>query len=309
MIKKWKDIKIGDIFLDGSKVLSIHEKYKCDTYKLTYNIGGIRSNINKYDKTIILSDTHLLLCNIEKLNNECQKWVIDNFSNYQIPTLFDKHIYLKENVENINKDIFSQNCESILREEYEVIESDPSKISEFDFWLPVSAIFLLVRQMKQKIYCNNQYIKNIEYSGIKEVFCVETDTHKFLTNDLIHHNSVTLRNVIFHCLTHGEQISIALIDLKYTEFSPYKGFKNVVAVANTVREACEIMRIGREVMYKRNQEMAKLGINDIKNFKPQKPTNEVIVAGRKLKDDDKIEIRTANGEELTVTVKELENYL
>lgn len=163
------------------------------------------------------------------------------------------------------------------------------------------------------VKCNKFYLNEIQYVGKKEVFCVETDSHRFETGPevgygLIHHNSVTLRNIIFHCLTHSEQIMIALIDLKLTEFEPFKGVKGVVAVANTVREAVEVLRIGREVMYKRNAQLAKLGLNDIKDFKPTQPTDEVVVAGRLLKDTDTVEIR--KGEEIkTVTVKELEQYL
>ena len=103
-------------------------------------------------------------------------------------------------------------------------------------------------------------------------------------------------------------MAIALVDLKWTEFTPFKDVKNVVAVANTIRETSEVMRMARECMYKRNQELAKLGLNNIKDFKPKKPTDEVIVAGRKLKDSDTVEIKV-NGEIKTVTVKELEKYL
>lgn len=284
----WKDIKINDTFKDGSKVVSIHEHYNSECYKIFYD----------RNRNIVLSDTHLLLCNIKKLNKECKKWVEDNFGSYLIPTLFDKHIYLKDD-----------SSDEIAFEHMEVVKSDPSKVSENEYWLPVKAIFVLIRNFNQKIYCNNILLKNIEYFGVKEVFCVETDTHKFEANELIHHNSVTLRNIIFHCLTHQDQISIALIDLKWTEFTPFKGLKNVVAVANTVQEAAEVMRVAREVMYKRNQEMAKLGINNISDYKPKKPTDEVMVAGRKLNDNDQLEIRTINGEVKTVTVKELEQYL
>lgn len=305
--KLWKDIKINDTFIDGSKVVSIHESYECECYDVFY-----KESIFKKEQHCILSNTHLLLCNISKLNNECKKWVKDNFSDWKIPTLYDKHIYYKD-LTNILKDKITKkellySLEDPLNEKLEVIKSDCSKVSENEYWLPVNAIFLLEKQFKQKIICNNKYI-HVNYVGKREVFCVETDTHKFETCGLIHHNSVTLRNIIFHCLTHGEQICIALIDLKFTEFTPFKNVKNVVAVANTVQEAAEIMRLGREVMYKRNQELAKLGINDIKDFKPTKPTNEVVVAGRKLKDTDTVEIKLPNGEEKTVTIKELEQYL
>lgn len=289
----WKDIKIGDEFIDGSKVVSIHQSYIDDCYCIYYK------NKSKKDaeiKSIILSQDHLLLCDISKLSRKYKTFILKNFTDYGIPTVVDKHVY------------FDKEKDQILSEKYIVVEYDKSNVDKYLYWLPINLIFLLVNKFKQKIYCNNNIIINCTFEGKKEVFCVQTDTHKFEVNGLIHHNSVTLRNIIFHCLTHGEQIALALVDIKYTEFTYFKGMKNVIAVANTVKETVELLRIAKEVMYKRNQEMAKLGITDIKDFKPQKPTDEVIVAGRKLKDTDKVEIKV-NGEIKTVTVKELENYL
>lgn len=340
--KLWKNISIGDTFIDGSTVKSIHESYIDDCYDVKYG------NINKSNHCI-LSSTHLLLCDIKKCKKETKNWINENFGNYMIPTLYDKHMYYdnlseklgnsiygtsdleeaesrnytllnKNNIEGdsfsiptVNKDkimkiLSEENCKE---EKYSVVESDPCKLDENTYWLPVDTIFMLLRNFNEKIYCNKNKIKNIDYFGRKEVFCVETDSHKFETCGLVHHNSVTLRNIILHCLTHGDQIAIGLIDLKWTEFSYYKGMKNVVAVANTVKEAYELMKLGKEVMYKRNEEMSKLRppINDIKDFKPRQPTNEVMVAGRKLKDDDIVTIRTIDGEEKEVTVKELEQYL
>ena len=62
-------------------------------------------------------------------------------------------------------------------------------------------------------------------------------------------------------------------------------------------------------MYARNREMAKLGLNDIKDFKPQHPTDEVMIFNWKLKDTERVMIRTADGEELDVSVAEVEQYL
>ena len=191
---------------------------------------------------------------------------------------------------------------SIETERDVAVSGDPSLLeSENKIWLPVSAINALI-QCGEQIRCNGNFIHKIEPAGKLTVRCVETDTHEFNTCGLIHHNSVTLRNIIFHCLTHSQDVKIALIDLKYTEFTPYKGVNGVVAVANTVKEAAEIMRIARECMYKRNQEMAGLGINDIKDYKPQNPTPEFMVFNRKFNENDKVEIRLPNGDVRTVTI-------
>ena len=313
---KWKDIEEGYEFKDGSKVISKHGVYEAECYIVKYY---------KEDKTffkdlfayknaheIVLSNTHLLLIDIHKMNRECRRWVEDNFSGYRIPVSYNKHIYFKD-LNNVfsESNMISETefIEKALFSQLEVSESDDSKVDDYHYWLPISAIFLLVENFKQKLYCNGYRIKSLKFKGYLDVFCVETDTHRFEMNGLIHHNSVTLRNIILHCLTHQDEIAIALVDLKWVEFSYYKGFKNVVAVANTIPEACEILRLAKEVMYKRNQEMSKLGINNIADFKPQQPTGEVMVAGRKLKDEDLVEIKTVNGEIKTVTVKELEGYL
>ena len=291
MKKLWKDIAIGDTFVDGSKVLSIHNRYVDECYKIYYEVNNICHNM-------VLSKFHLLAINIDYIiSDKCRNWVFENFAGYMIPTYVDKHIYIYD-----KKYKKVEETEKIVQ--YDLSYDEKNHI----IWLPIISLYKLIEE-GQKIICNNIEILNIEPVGLKEVFCVETDSHKFEANGLIHHNSVTLRNIIFHCLTHGENISIALIDLKYTEFTPFKDVKNVVAVANTVREAAEIMRIAKECMYKRNQEMSKIGINDIKDYKPQKPTDEVMIFNRKFNDNDKVEIRLTNGEVKTLTVKEVEQYL
>ena len=128
---------------------------------------------------------------------------------------------------------------------------------------------------------------------------------------LISHNSVTLRNVIFHCIQtieHNNKISVALVDIKQTEFYPFKGINGVCAVANSVEEAAELLRIGRAVMYSRNKKMQKLGINDVSDFKPSEYTGKIWITGREFNENDKIKVRV-NGEEKTMTALEIYEYL
>ena len=302
MLKKWSEIEIGDVFPDGSKVISKHEEYDALCYKIEYKkrFGRI-PDLRR--RSCTLSEDHLLLIDISMMSLPGKQWIKDNFTNYKIPTLIDRHIYfenLMENLDSLNK--------LPERIEDKAVKTDLSNVSDYEFWLPLRLIVDLVH-MGEKLLCNNNIILSAKCEGIKRVFCVETDTNRFETCGLIHHNSVTLRNIILHCLTHGEEIAIALVDLKMTEFEAYKKLKNVVAVANDVREAVEILRIMRECMYARNREMAKLGINDIKDFKPQIPTDEVMIFNHRMKDTDTVEIKTKDGEIKTVTVKELEGYL
>lgn len=361
----WKDIQIGDKFLDGSEVKSIHEKYMEDCYSIN---------------DVVLSSTHLLLCDISKTSKNTKKWIEEEFGKYLIPTLFDRHVYF----ENLDETLYKyedenrssedglvymthKQIQSMLTEgqksKYEVIKSDPCKVDENIYWLNVETINNLVKVLHEKIFLVQNYnfnnvnddvnnnnndnndndnsdnnngkninsnvrnfqslrckiknnynimkIKNINYVGQRDVFCVETDSHKFETCKMIHHNSVTLRNIILHCLTHGQQISIGLVDLKFTEFTFFKGVNNVVAVANTVQEACELLRLMRQCMYTRNEEMSKLypPINDIKDFKPKSPTNEYMIYNRKFNGDDEVEIKLKNGEIKKVKVKEIKQYL
>ena len=128
---------------------------------------------------------------------------------------------------------------------------------------------------------------------------------------LISHNSVTLRqkrNVIFHCIQHNNHISCALIDIKQTEFYPFKGVQGICAVANSVEEAAELLRIGRSVMYSRNKKMQKLGINDVADYKPTEYTGKIWITGREFQDNEQIKCRV-NGEEKTMTALEIYEYL
>lgn len=117
-----------------------------------------------------------------------------------------------------------------------------------------------------------------------------------------------MRNVIFHCIEHNNKISVALVDIKQTEFYPFKGMNGVVAVANSVQEAAEILRIGRSVMYSRNKKMQKIGLNDVADWKPKDWTGKIWVTGREFDKDEKIKVRV-DGEEKEMTALEIYEYL
>lgn len=121
--------------------------------------------------------------------------------------------------------------------------------------------------------------------------------------------SVTLRNVIFHCIEHNNKISVGLIDIKQTEFYPFKGMNGVVAVANSVQEGAELLRIARVVMYSRNKKMQKIGLNDVADYKPTDWTGKIWITGREFDKDDKIKVRTKDGQEQEMTALEIYEYL
>lgn len=300
----WKDIQVGDLFPDGSQVISIHESYEDDSYQIAFKKFPFS------DKTCIVSSKHAILCDTSKCSAKAKEEIERLFGNIGIPTKVDRHIYFHAEAlesDNIPEDGLI-NPSDILFQEDEIINSDPAKVGKNLYWLPAEYVFELSTMNRETLYCNSRKIE-VSFKGSLEVFCVETDTHQFETVGLIHHNSVTLRTIIFHCLTHSDQIALALIDVKFTEFTPFKGFKNIVAVANEIPECVEVMRIARECMYARNQEMAKHGIQDMVNFKPKHFVGEVSVAGHRYKIDQELEIRLPSGEVKTVTVEELENYL
>lgn len=117
-----------------------------------------------------------------------------------------------------------------------------------------------------------------------------------------------MRNVIFHCIEHSNKISVALVDIKQVEFEKFKGVNGVVAVANSVAEANEILRIGRSVMYSRNKKLQSLGINDLSDYQPTDWTGKVWITGREFDKDDVIKCRV-DGEEKEMTALEIYEYL
>lgn len=151
-------------------------------------------------------------------------------------------------------------------------------------------------------------ITKITPVGKKECFCVSTNTGKYELNGLIHHNSVMIQNVIMHCLEHRDKIALGLVDPKQVEFSNYKGMNGIVGVANNTLESVELLRIARQVMLKRNQEMAKLGIKSLTEYKPSQRSGKVFVTGREFNEDDMIKVKI-DGQEKEMKASELVDYL
>ena len=82
----------------------------------------------------------------------------------------------------------------------------------------------------------------------------------------------------------------------------------VVAVANSVAEAAEILRIGRSVMYSRNKKMQSLSLNDVADYQPSDWTGKIWITGREFNKDEQIKVRV-DGEEKTMTALEIYEYL
>ena len=82
----------------------------------------------------------------------------------------------------------------------------------------------------------------------------------------------------------------------------------VCAVANSVQEAAEILRIGRAVMYSRNKKLQKLGINDMADYQPTDYTGKIWITGREFDENEPIKVKV-DGEEKTMTALEVYEYL
>lgn len=303
---KWSDIKVGDRFIDGSEVSQIHEVESLPCYKLIY-----RNRLFE-NKSIILSKDHFLLCDISQVNKNVKQNLLQIFKNHQLPLEGDCHVYSKaiseENKESIVEHLVSGKeidenvknsfiTETIYTKHHDVIVSDSL------MWLSVENIHWLLEN-GVKLYSNKHLFKKSYYCGEKEVRCVSTTTGSYTTCGLIHHNSVTLRNIIFHCLTHSYEWGLGLVDLKLTEFSQFKGVNGVVGVSNTVQETAELLRVAREVLYRRNRLLAEKGVTDIIDYKPEKPLDKIWISGREIHEDTKLKVKI-NGEEKEITAKEL----
>lgn len=336
----WNSVLVGKEFEDGSKVTQRHKTHKETTIKLWYRkarkidcipiIRNLASFKNK-KYNITVSTDHMFKCNISCLPKDMLARHLKYCKNITIPIEAKLHFYgesenlsdgaieaMKNYVnygtvidQNENPDLFDElkNItfeEEIISEESAYIGEDKSGIY---VWLTAENINYLVNS-GCRVYCNNMLFTNSVYSGIEDVFCVSTNTGNYRLNRLIHHNSVTILNVIYHVLQHVHDINAVLIDPKYTEFTDFKGMKGINAVGNTEREAVEFLRIAKEIVEKRKVEMAKIGIRDIKDYRPSKPTKYVFISGQDIDENQQLDVVIPEtGENKKMTAKEILDYV
>ena len=82
----------------------------------------------------------------------------------------------------------------------------------------------------------------------------------------------------------------------------------MTAVANSVQEAAELLRISRAVMYSRNKKLQKIGINDLADYQPTEYTGKIWITGREFKEDEMLKVRV-DGEEKEMSALEIYEYL
>ena len=310
----WKDIQIGDKMMDGSVVTQIHATHPCECIEI------VTSN-----EDLIVSEDHLFLVDISRLRKSYRDIILKECEGLKIPLEMDVVIFSPDvEVREDQKEKLLHDFEvGTLDGKYEAKEfvvKDESKINDVKkglVWLSALEIHRIMNILGQdltifgrkKLRSGSSAIISTTYVGQKDAFCISTDTGRYVTNEsgIISHNSVTIRNVIFHCLTHG--IKIGMIDFKITEFESYKGQANVIGVANNTEEAVELMRICRQLMYQRNKEMAKKGVVDLVDYKPTKRTDRVAVFGREFSENDKLMYRDPDGNEKEITFGQLEEMV
>lgn len=279
---QWIDVKEGHTFVDGSVTTQVHDIHDEPCYTFI---------INK--KPLTISETHVLLAHVGLLTKSFLRGVA-----HLIPRESDVHFY-KDDKGNIS-------------ERTDIVAWDDFHVKNNNFWLEARTIYWLLTLGKNVSLVNSKgervAIQGFSYVGIKPCFCVSTDTGHYEVCDVVHHNSVAIRNIIFHSLTHSNDIKLGMVDLKLSEFSRYKGMNNVVGVANSVREAAELLRLCREVMYKRNKLNAERDITDCMDYKPQKPTDKIMLFGVQFDENQQFDVEIS-GEKKTMTAKEILDWV
>ena len=283
---KWKDLQAGHEFEDGSTVTQLRhpEEFFCYRFWLKNYPKHVKDNY------ITVSEDHYILCELNIPGN----WIsyLSTIQPVRIPVSEDIHVYENESGNVVEEQVTNYKpwCFDKIKKQY---------------WLNAKNIFTLLSLFgNRKVKPVGNKFLSWEPVGFKQCFCVSTDTGKYKCCGVINSNSVTLRNIIFHALTHSDDMKLCMIDLKLSEFSRYKGMNNVVGVANTTREAAELLRLCREVMQKRNQQNADRYITDFVDYDPKKPTKKVSIYGREFDEDTMFPVEIG-GEKKEMSAKEI----
>lgn len=292
---RWNDIHTGHVFKDGSEAISRFEMRTMDTYTLFYKDSALKGT----ERAFTASADHLLLCDTGKCSKEAKKSIAWLVEYSYIPKTYDLHISLNQG------------------EWEEVIEAETRELTRgvhTYIWLTLKEIHKLM-QAGETVKLITDLKKNKKtvpsgcaYSGKRNCFCIATTTGHYEVCGLVSHNSVSLRNMVFHALTHSDDIKLALIDLKRSEFEYLKGTNGIVGVGNTPREAAEILRLAREIMYKRNEENAKRRLSNFADWQPQQPTDKIKIFNTEFPEDTTFDVEVA-GEKKKMTAKEILHFM
>lgn len=288
---RWEDLRVGDRFVDGSTVIKIHPVERKLGFKFWIKEPG-----KLFPHSITVSSDHLFLCKVETDDEELLKHLKAELSGMGIVTEYEQGMGRTESG-------------SYKRFEYPSKWDVTPDGSNGEFWLQAHLIPRLIKE-GAKVYSNGSRFLSGATCGVIEASCVVTDSHMFEVRGVVNHNSVTLNNVIQHFISHPETGALAIIDVKILDTQVFKGVKNILAVANSIPEAREVLAIARQVMLKRNKQLAESGGGDFDHYKPKKPTDTYSVAGRQFTASDTVEIiRPGATEPESITVAELHQLI
>lgn len=196
MIKKWQDVKVGDVMKDGSIVTQIHRTHNEQCVKVTYNDT----------QEIICASRHIFLIDVSQLSKDA-KAELEQFCTF-VPLEESVEITCEEDLTTEEKLIVDKFChnESIPiqvdviadTDEIEIydfhfdsikriyikqviLKSEPQKVDENTYWLTCNGMYYLMRKYNAKLYCNGMPINKIEFVGKLPCFCISTDTGKYET--------------------------------------------------------------------------------------------------------------------------------
>lgn len=287
----WKEIELGHRFVDKAKVTQIHETATKNCFSIIID-----------NKKIILSEGHILLCDMRRVNKKLLKAFLTN-APMKVPLEKDLHI-VSGNGHKLKYD-------KITKWEPRVFNENKNFM-----WMAVKEIYYLfslgenIKLVTNDSSLHSTRIEDMRWEKNKPCFCVSTNTGRYNVCGLVHHNSVTLRNIINHCLTHSDDAKIGLVDLKLSEFSRYKDMdKNrVVGVANSVAATAQLLRMAREIMRKRNQQNSDRDLTDFADFQPQEPTDIIRIFGREFNENDKFDVEV-DGQQKSMTAAEILEWM
>ena len=197
MIKKWEDVKVGDVMKDGSVITQIHRTHPEECCTITYD----------YYREFTCAYNHVLLVDIHELPDEARE-ELDTYctfvpleESYDITsdeelTLEEKSIVEKfcynESIDvevkpiliNTETEIYDFYFDTVKRVYLKqvIVKSEPQKVDDNTYWLTCKGIdYLMGKYSDYNIYCNGLIINKIRIIGELPCFCISTDTGRYET--------------------------------------------------------------------------------------------------------------------------------
>lgn len=192
---KWKNIKIGDKFKDGSIVTQVHRTHLEDSCKIIYDnnreficaykhvllidIHNLpqegKNELKQYCTFVPLEENYEVFCDEELSLHE--KLIIDKFCN-------NETIDVKVDcIQDDEIEIYDFHFDTIKRIQIKnvITKKEPQKVDENTYWLTCRGIEYLMNKYKVNLYCNDLIINKIIPMGKLPCFCISTNTGKYET--------------------------------------------------------------------------------------------------------------------------------